>query len=116
MATKAELRNKVLQRLGVIDPEETPSSADANTVEEAYLELYDELRKSGHVSWASGGSIPSEAVRPLVNVIAYELLPEFLVPGEQAMKIQSAYQSAIRRLRAVMSEPYTSDSKFSEYF
>lgn len=77
MATKAELRNKVLQKLGVIGAGDTPETSDQTLVEEAYDSAYAYLRSLHIVSWGSGGDIPTWAVNPIKNYVASQVANEY---------------------------------------
>lgn len=80
MATKAELRNKVLQKLGIIDATETPRSEDQTLVEDAYDAVYQELRSRHLVDWGSTEDIPTWAVLHVRDLVANRVTNEYGLP------------------------------------
>ena len=83
MATKNELAIKVLQKLGVAEAGETPSTDDTGIVEDKYDSRYKVLAAKDLVSWGSGDDIPTEAVEPVTSIVANDCLSEFIIPQDK---------------------------------
>lgn len=111
MATKAELRNKVLQKLGIIGAGETPSSDDQTLVEEAYDSAYVYLRSLHLVSWGSSDDIPTYAVNPVRNYVASQVANEY---GKNR-NVEEERQSIIE-LASVLANDTDGEPTEAEYF
>lgn len=77
-ATKAQIRDKVLRKLKVLAFGQTATAEDADIVETAYDEVHALLSEKEVITWGSGDSIPDEAVRPIVKIVAFEVADDFL--------------------------------------
>lgn len=118
MATITELRNKVLEELGVASVGETPSSEEAATIEGMYDEVYAELKSERLVSWGPTESIPAKFVRPIVVIVAAEAMTGsgITVADGVGQTILSKLPNAWRRLRVLIAEEYTPKSEENHYF
>ena len=77
MATKAEIRNRALRKLGVLEAGGTPTADEITDVEEAYDALYGYLESKDAVTWDSDESVPVEAETPMVRLLMAEIADEF---------------------------------------
>lgn len=101
MATKAEIATKVLQKLTVIAADQTAATNDSTLVQEKYDSLYQLLKADDLVSWGSTQDIPTEAVIPVVGLVARECLEEFTVPPNVATTImldEDRYRGQLKTL------------------
>ena len=87
MATTANLRNSILERLGVLEQGETASSDDAELVDTFIDRYHETLIHTGIVNWKTS-AIPDEAAVPLIQSLSKELLAEFTVDMETATQIK----------------------------
>ncbi len=78
MATKAQIRNKVLRKLKVLHANQSAPPDDATIVEDIYDEVYAYLSERNAVTWGSSDDIPAEAVQFVVRIVAYESADEYL--------------------------------------
>lgn len=83
MATLADLRVRVLQRLAVISAVETPSAEDAVKAEEKVTDAHTMLAALGHTRWTIA-DWPPYAVPALVECAAALAAPEFGLGGPTA--------------------------------
>jgi len=98
MATKADLRNRVLQHLHVVAGGETPSSEDAATVDEIIVNVQASLDETFLVSWDLT-DIPSNVFQPLSWIMADELIVDFEVQADTATRIERKAIEARKELR-----------------
>lgn len=89
MATKAEVRNKALRKLRVLEEGGTPSSEAITDVEEAFDEIYAYLARKNAVSWDSDENVPDEAVRPFVTILAAEMADDFGAEESRYRRLQT---------------------------
>lgn len=74
--TKAELRNRVLQHIGVLAAGQSASGEDANMVDESIDAAHERLRKMGLVPFATS-AIPPWAQAPLRDYVAGDVAATF---------------------------------------
>ena len=88
MATKAQLRNKALKKLQVLEEGESPTNEVISDVEAAYDELHRYLLNRGAIFWDSDESIPDECVRPMVAILAAEMADDFGIQEPRYTRLQ----------------------------
>jgi hypothetical protein len=103
MATKADLRERVLRHLKVLEANESPVAADAAATDEAIDDVYAELGELGQAYW-SADTIPQACLRPLMRVVAADLAADFVTAGEVA-EYEGNRKPAMAELRAILAEP-----------
>lgn len=84
MATKAQLRDKVLRKLKVLAAGQSAPPDDATIVEDAYDELHAQLTEDNVITWGSTDDIPDEAVRSMVKLVSFEVADTFLGARDEA--------------------------------
>lgn len=67
--TTAEIRNRALQKLGRLARSQTATGALADDMDDAYNEVYAELKNKGITAWGSAGPVPDEYVPHVVNLM-----------------------------------------------
>lgn len=117
--TKAELSTTVLQQMNVYAPDETPSAADAATVEDKYDGKLREWRDEGVVYWTNTSrnveEIPDQVFNALCDLMENEVRHQF--KGDNP-PVQRLAQEAIllSRLRKHMRKPPSGEpTPFSSY-
>ena len=93
MATIAQLRNRALKKLRVLEEGETPTNEVIADVLAAYTSLHDRLSKDGAITWDFDEDIPSEAERPMVAILAAEMADDF---GVDEMRYQRLLAESTR--------------------
>jgi hypothetical protein len=101
--TKAALRNRVLEHLGVLAAGETPATVDQTYVEEIIDAAHEELRKVGTALFATG-AIPSWAQIGLRNWVVAECGPTYGKPWSQAEVEQRKAQAELQLARQARSK------------
>jgi hypothetical protein len=116
--TKAEIRVRVLQKLGVTEATETPDAADAALVDGVIDAVHAELDADGLVSWPIS-AVPDKVAESFATMIAYRMAVEgtdFQVPPDTASKLAAAFPVAERRLRRMVSPGFSGEPTEAEYF
>lgn len=88
MATAAEVRNKALRKVRVLEENDTPTTEMASDVDETYLELHAKLFEDNAVYWDSDEEVPTEAVLPIVKLLAAEIADEYGVDEARYQRLQ----------------------------
>ena len=112
----ADLADLVLQRLGVLDAEETASDADHQFVEDAYTDLHERLTEEGLVTWDVGDVIPTGAVSPMTSILAIEVAQEFGISSQEMTLLALRAKSGRLELRRLGRGYYQPASVPIEYF
>ena len=98
--TKAEIRDRALQKLGKLAAGQTAKGLDKDTVDDAYDQVYARLERRGLVSWAAD-SVPDEFVEDIVAVIAFERSEG--VPQERYARLASDARRAQVNIAGTLS-------------
>lgn len=101
MATKAEIRDRALRKLGVLATGQTPDANAASLATTAYDEIHAELSSLGLAVWAATADCPEKLSEHVANLIAYRLVNDFSVSSERYQRIvadSSRSESYIHRM------------------
>ena len=123
MATKQDIRNQVLRRLKVLPAGQTADSEDASIVETAYDNLHALLTEREVINWGASDDIPSEAVLPIVSLVADAVADEFLTKNDEQRRIrlrleaygQTGNAGAFSDLQRLIAVPYVSTPVEADY-
>lgn len=122
--TKADLVKRALERLAVIQPNESLEPNHQATAVSAYDSIYDELSDSGDVTWPNTGDnteeIPQKFVRPLRDMLAADLAPHFgksePVTLDDRGEQTSIRVAGLRRIRAMTTNDWVPQTVPGHYF
>lgn len=125
--TLTELKQRVLEKLGVLATGEAPVIGDATIVGDRYVSLHDMLITDGLVNWTNTEDIPSWAEEPISMLVAAFSLNEFGVPQSrrQQIRMDGAYKLpsnqggpslAERQLREQAAKNFVYYPQPAEYF
>ncbi len=114
--TKTQIGLLALQSLRVVEGDASADSSDTTIIEDAYDQVYARLRTRHLVSWGSGGSVPDEAVNPVVALTAQARMTYFKPPAEVAAMINFQALTAFEDLTEVLQPDYVSQPVEAEYF
>lgn len=115
--TRAELRNRVLGRLGVLDPVEAPEAEQAELVEDEMQQVFEELYDDGLIpfDWEAD-AIPGAYMIALSYLIAAGMVVDFGVTGERAARIEAGAGRGLKRLQKLKAKPYMGTPQKAVYF
>lgn len=116
MATKAEVRNKTLIKLGVLSADGTADTNDATLVEDKYDDLYQYLVRKRIATWGPTDEVPNGSIEPVVVLLANRLLSDFNLPLEKASLIKLEYTPAFNQLNEMALVEYTQEPLSADYF
>lgn len=88
MATAEEIRNKAAKKLGIFGTGQTIRSEIAEDVDNAYSEVYAQLDTLNLTTWDEDESVPSEFVKPVVDLVAYARVDEYSVSDSRYTRIR----------------------------
>ena len=87
MATKAELRNRAGEMLGLLPPGQALQSQHTTRIEEAYAEVYADLKTEGLNIWASDGDCPDELNPYIAGLMALNCTETYPVSTARFQRI-----------------------------
>lgn len=115
MATAAEIRNKAAKKLGLYGTGQTLQSAISADLDEAYDEVFDELKSLGLVTWAESAEVPDELVWPVVALTAFARVNEYAVPPGKYQRVVADAAIAERRIRQIQAKPRRIQTKMVSF-
>lgn len=119
MATKAEVRDRTGNELGILPLGQPLKAQDVTRIESAYDEVYAELKKEGLATWTSTAAIPDELVRFVVTLMADNCLNTYSVPVERFNRIKTDSgengERAKREIRKFIEPFYVSTDEPTDY-
>lgn len=114
--TKAELRDRVLQELGVLAAGETATAEDAELVECVCDAVHAMLHKEFFVDWTIE-AIPLEVIEPLMAVCAARLSGRFGLSAERRRELLAYGVQGMSDLATQCQTPEgSSDPVYANYF
>jgi len=114
--TRADLRNKVLGRLGLYDPHTPPAAEDAETVEAEIQQKLEELAGDGFIPFdLDSDAIPAPYMIPLSFIVAIELVSDYGAQG-RVQSIALGAERGMRRLARLKAEPYFGQPTRATYY
>lgn len=122
MATKAEVRNRALQALGVIAIGATPESQDTTRVEDGFDEVYGALKDEGLVTWASTAEVPTKIVPYMVAMVAWNCVNDYGVSPARYQRLAAeaappplGTDAAKKQIRELTAAQYEAIEDMTDY-
>ena len=115
MPTKTEIATQVLQKLAVLEADETPSTEDLTFVEGKYDGVYQLLKSENLVDWGAAENIPDKAKIPVVGLVARECLEDYIVPTQIMQSLILSEDRYKRQLKALEYNYYVPSTDFEYY-
>lgn len=119
MATKAEIRDRAANDLGILRLGQSLQHQDKVRIESAYDEVYEELKDEGLAIWASTAEVPTKLVRHVVALVADNCLSTYGVNEARFARIKLAAgqdgETAKRAIRKNITPEYESTDEPVDY-
>lgn len=113
--TRTDLRNAVLQELGVVDAQGAPDEADAVLADDRCQQQLEYLYDQGLIPFDLDADIPARFFMPLVRVIAPALIAPFGVMS-RAPFLTAGAQGGMAALAKLKAHRYMGAVQTAEYF
>lgn len=98
--TKAQLRTRVLEKLGVLAAGEAASAEDAAKVDEVIDDLHEQLVQEGIAAWTTA-AIPQGLAMAMTQWVARLAAPDFGLANDEPIQIQGETgEKKVRQLAA----------------
>lgn len=110
--TRAQIRDRVLRKLGKLSIGQTAEAEIADDIEDAYDQVYASLEADGLVTWLSS-SVPDEFVEDVVNLVAMERSES--IPNDRYQRIALAATSAKLNISAKIAGKWVNPREVLNY-
>lgn len=113
--TANELARAVMEDLGLIEANESPSAEDNSMIKRRYSNILEEMRDEKTVYW-DDDAIPYEAFEAMVGLMRLVVGPSFGVPGLVGEDLNNAMDGAKRRIKKRVVKPASGEPTRVDYF
>lgn len=119
MATKAEVRQRVGEDLGLVAVGQNLEAQDQNRIDATYTEMYERAKEKGLAAWPSAGPVPDKCAPSFCLLMASRLLTSYSVPESRYIRISTEAgidgELAFQKLGAVVAPEYESHNDPADY-
>ena len=115
MATKATIRDRAANELGLLPVGQSLASQHSTRLETAYDEVYAQLKVEGLNVWASDASCADELTPHVVALVAFNCLNTYPVSGDRYQRITFTASQAVSRIKALVTPEYESIEEPTDY-
>lgn len=119
MASKAEIRQRVGEELGIVPIGQALESQDVTRIDATYNESYELLKEKGLAAWAIAGAVPDRLVPYFALLMEFMLLTGYSVPEARYNRISTAAgpngESAIARIASLVTQEYDSNEGVHDF-
>jgi len=89
MATKAEIRQRVGEDLGLVPIGQSLESQDQARIDASFDEAYARVKENGLVSWASTAEVPDRIVPYFCLIMEEKLATSYSLPESRNLRIKT---------------------------
>lgn len=119
MATKAEIRQRVGEDLGLVPIGQALESQDQSRIDETFDETYERLKEEGLAAWASTAEVPTKVVPYFCLLMEEKLLTSYSVPESRSLRIKTDAgvdgSVAMLKLSKLVVQEYESTDNPTDY-
>jgi len=119
MATKAEVRQRVGEDLGLVPIGQALEAQDQARIDACYTEMYERLKTLGVAAWAAAGPVPNKLVPSFCLLMASHLLTSYSVPESRYVRISNDAgpdgSLALNTLAGLAVDEYESNNDHSDF-
>jgi hypothetical protein len=115
MVTKAQIRDRTAQEIGILQIGQSLEDTDKVRIEQGYDEVYAELKRDNLNFWSVTGDIPNPFVPYVVALMADNISNTYSIPNERYSRLLPIIQKAKAKISSLGAEPYKSTKKPLDY-
>lgn len=108
MATKAEIRNRAARKIGVLGIGQTLGAQYTGVVDEAYDNVFYQLRAKGFNTWAYAAEVPAQVADYYSTLVANKCAVELGASSEKIATLAAQEPQAMREIQLYLSPSYAS--------
>lgn len=98
---KVGIKQRALEELGVVPIGQSADTEYDDRIEQAYQEVYFDLKKRSLATWSFTGSVPNDLAPHVIALTAWNGITSFSVSDARYARIQLAASQAKREIRAL---------------
>jgi hypothetical protein len=115
MVTKADIRDRTAQEIGILQIGQSLEDTDRVRIEQGYDEVYADLKRNNLNFWSATGDIPNQFVPYVTALIADNISDTYSIPNERYARLLPKIQKAKAKIASLGAEPYKSTKKPLDY-
>jgi len=115
MATKAEIRDRAANDLGILQLGQVLQSQDKTRIEAGYDEVYAQLKKDGFATWASTASVPNELTPHVAALVADNCSGVYGLSPARFERVKLSAINGDREIRKFATADYVSQEDATDY-
>lgn len=115
MATVAETKHKAGRLLACVRAGQSLRPEDDTLLQEAYLQVYGDLKTSGDATWASTAELPNEVMPHVAAWMAFLLIPDKGIAGERKALILDLYGIAKPEIKRLVTPAHETVEEPTDY-
>lgn len=113
--TKAQIRDRIAQEIGILETGQSLSDTDKVRIEQGYDEVYADLKRDNLNYWSGSGDIPNQFVPYVVALVADNISNTYSIPNERTVRLLPMIQRAKAKISSLGAEPYKSTKNSVDY-
>ena len=113
--TKLETVDRAATDLGMLRLGQALQSADQTRVNQAYDEVYADLKEEGLATWTSTGSVPNGLVPHVVALICLNCTETYSLSSDRYQRLSVKWTKAKPEIRRLVAPHYESISEAKDY-
>jgi len=114
MSTQLEIEKAALVRLGVVPPDQTPTSLQSQSAARSLSSWHERMIDEGRVNWELN-NIPASLVSAVTSILAFEMRDDFSVPNSRYERIGIARAEAVRDISKYIEIPYSGGTEIQDH-
>lgn len=119
MASKAQIRQRVGEDLGLVPIGQTLENQDQSRIDMTFNEVYNRLKEKGLATWASTADVPTEIVPYYVLMMEEKLLTSYSVPESRFLRIKNDAgddgDKALNNISELVTPEYESTDEVEDF-
>lgn len=113
--TKTQIVERAAYELGILRLNQSLQSQDQTRLEQAYDEVYADLKEDGVATWASTASVPTDVVPHIVAMVAFNAVDTYGVSNDRYQRIAGKASVAKKKIDSLQVPAYVSQEEPTDF-
>jgi hypothetical protein len=114
-ATRLETVDRAANDLGVLRLGQSLQSADQTRINQAYDEVYAQLKEEGLATWTSTAAVPNEIVPHMAALICRQCTETYSLSNDRYQRLAVKWDRAMPEIRKLTAPAYESFQEAVDY-
>lgn len=115
MATKQQIRETAAENLGILGEGETLPSYESDDIDQAYIEVFNELQALNLTAWPITGDIPDQYARSIAILVAEARVIKYQKSDQIYNRIRAEKEVALARIRELQAKPKLGQTEIENF-